>query len=405
MLWLGSCDGTIATGGPLFALLGRRRSCRGIDLSSLHRILVVRLDDIGDLVLSTPFLRNLRNVVPRAFITLVVKPSVYDLVEHCPYVNEVLTYDPGPLQEITSPDRQWRTLRFAARYLWRRRFDVAIVPRWDADLYHASFVAYWSGAIRRFGYSEQVIEHKRAMNRGYDRLYSHVLFDNALKHEVERGLDLIRFMGGCAQSSSLELWSTILDEERIRHMLQTHGVGQQDVLIALGIGAASQTRRWPLTNFIQLGKWLQQQCGARMVIVGGPEEVSMGRTLQQSLNGGVINAVGTTSLRELGVLLKACALFIGNDSGPMHVAAAAGVPVVEISCHPADGNPHLSNAPRRFGPWGVASAIVQPATGVGECRESCTANEAHCIRNVDMRAVQKAVATCLLKQPSPAMQV
>jgi ADP-heptose:LPS heptosyltransferase len=83
-------------------------------------------------VLSTPFLRNLRNVVPRAFITLVVKPSVYDLVEHCPYVNEVLTYDPGPLQEITSPDRQWRTLRFAARYLWRRRFDVAIVPRWDA---------------------------------------------------------------------------------------------------------------------------------------------------------------------------------------------------------------------------------------------------------------------------------
>ena len=216
---------------------------------------------------------------------------------------------------------------------------------------------------------------------------------------------MIRFMGGDAKSPSLQLWTTAADEERVKHMLEIHGVGTEEVLIAFGPGAASKTRRWPLNKFVELGKWLQQTRGARIVIVGGPEEVSIGRTLEQSLDVRVINAVGVTSLRELAVLLKACALFIGSDSGPMHVAAAAGVPVVEISCHPANGNPHLSNSPCRFGPWGVVSAIVQPETGAGSCRDSCTINEAHCIRNVEVAAVQKAVTACLLKTPSSPMQL
>jgi heptosyltransferase-2 len=387
----------------LLTMLGRRNHGKAIDLASSQRILVIRLDDIGDMVLSTPLIRGLRDAAPAAFISLVVKPSVFNLVEHCPHVDEILTYDPGPLGEPSTPARMRNTLGFTAHHLWRRRFDVAVVPRWDADLYHATFMAYWSGALWRIGYSEQVIEHKRVINRGYDRLFSHVLCTSALKHEVERGLDVLRFMGARSTNPQLELWPTAQDERSVLEFLQSHGATKQDMLVALGPGAASETRRWSPNNFIELGKWLQKWYQARIVIVGGAESISTGQTIQQSLGAGVINAVGATTLRELGVLLKSCALYIGNDSAPMHMAAAVRIPVVEISCHPKNGNPQLSNSPVRFGPWGVVSAILQPENGKDSCREACTVPLAHCIHDVEVGSVQEAVKACLLQAAHPAM--
>lgn len=80
-------------GEPLFWLMGLRGKGEEINLSRIRRVLVVRLDDIGDMVLTTPFLRELRRNIPKSWITLVVKPRVYNLVETCPYVNEVLSCD------------------------------------------------------------------------------------------------------------------------------------------------------------------------------------------------------------------------------------------------------------------------------------------------------------------------
>lgn len=402
--WLASSKGTVAYGEPLLRLLGHRRHGRTIEHSALRRLLIVRLDDIGDMVLTTPFVRELRRMLPLAWITLVVKPSVYDLVEHCPYVNEVVTYDPGPLGEATTPDRMWRTLRFAARHLWRRTFDMAIVPRWDADLYHASFVAYWSGARWRVGYSEHVIEHKSSMNQGFDQLYSHILPDRTVKHEVERGLDLIRFLGSRAEHASLELWATEADETYVRNMMQSHHVHKANRLIAFGPGAASATRQWPVDSFIKLGRWLLDKYPLRIVVVGGPNECILGRQIEESLGERVVNVVGATSLRELGVLLKTCLLYVGNDSGPMHLAAAARVPVVEISCHPASGNQNLSNSPKRFGPWGVVSRVLQPERAAAPCQGSCTSRDAHCIRLVSVATVREAVTACLLQNHHQAIQ-
>src|SRR5262245_2694196 len=79
-------------GEPLFWLLGLRGKKRGIDLAQVENVLIVRLDEIGDVVLMTPFLRELRRLLPTAWITLVVKPALQELVALCPYTNEVLTY-------------------------------------------------------------------------------------------------------------------------------------------------------------------------------------------------------------------------------------------------------------------------------------------------------------------------
>jgi heptosyltransferase-2 len=216
-------------------------------------VLVVRLDELGDLVLTVPFLRELRRNLPDASITLLVKPAAYNLMELCPYVDQLLTFDwttDGRYPVIT---RHWRALQAARRALWSRPLDLAVVPRWDTDTYHAGFVAYFSGACWRLGYSENVNTDKKRLNANFDRLFTHVLNGMALKHEVARNLDIIRSLGGTVQDDRLELWFSPEDIAFGEAHLAAHGLRSDDMLIAFGPGKRDRKRRWPLSRFIELG--------------------------------------------------------------------------------------------------------------------------------------------------------
>jgi heptosyltransferase-2 len=375
-------------GEPFFCLIGMRRKGRGVALSQVNRVLVVRLDEVGDVVLTTPFLRELRRNLPQARITLVVKPAVYNLMERCPYVNQVLTYE----YSLGLLRRHYRAVRLAYKHLWRHWFDLAIVPRWDADFHHATFVAYFSGARCRVGYSENVVDYKRYVNRGFDLLFTHLLCDDTLKHEVDHNLDVIRFLGGAVQDTRLEIWLNPEDEVFAKQVLESHRIHSGELLIALGPGKYDPKRRWPLLRFVELGAWLKKEYDARIVVVGGQEEQSLGQGLREKLGDSLINLVGETTLRQAGALLKQCHLYIGNDYGLKHIAAAVGVPVIEINGHPLDGLPSHPDSPRRFGSWGVPNRVIQPLKALAPCSNACNAGQAHCILTITVEQVKDAVS-------------
>lgn len=361
------------------------------DLSQLKRVLIVRLDEIGDVVLTTPFLRELRRNLPDAWITLVVKPAVYNLVELCPYVNEVLTYDWRVGGRFPNLRLHWRALKLAFRNLWKKKFDLAILPRWDADYYHATFLTYFSGASKRVGFSEKVIENKRRRNRDFDRLFTHVLNDNALKHEVNHNLDLIRFLGGTLRNDALESWLSSEDEYFADNFLKSHGIQNDNLLIAFGPFSGSPKRMWPISNFNKLGVWLTKKYNTNIILIGGKDVKPLGVKLQCKFGKAVIDAVGKTTLRQTSALLKRCNLFIGNDAGPMHLAAAVGIPVIEVSCHPKRSSKQHPNSPVRFGPWGVSHYILQPERTQYPCSDACTATQAHCILGITVDQVKDVV--------------
>ena len=382
-------------GELLFGLLGFRCKGKDIVLSKLKRILVVRLDEIGDVVMTTSFLRELRRNLPDAWITLVIKPAVYNLVELCPYVNEILTFDwniQGRFQQIKLHKR---ALNFAWKHLWKRRFSLAIIPRWDFDHCHATFVTYFSGATWRLGYSENVIAHKKQANENFDLLLTHIINDNTLKHEVEHNLDVISFLGGTIQEEQLEIWLGTEDEAFADQILNSNRVSHNDILFAFGIGAGEFKRMWSISNFIELGIWLKGNYDARILVIGGLKEKLLGEELQQQLGNAVINVAGLSTLRQTGALLKRCHIYIGNDAGQMHLAVAAQIPVIEISCHPLDGLPLHSNSPRRFGPWKVPNVILQPEKATEPCSGACISKQAHCILGVPVHQVKDAVVTLL----------
>jgi ADP-heptose:LPS heptosyltransferase len=387
---LASARAARALAEPVFRLRGRREASTELALCRMKNILVVRLDEIGDVVLTSPFLRELRRGAPAAHITLVVKPGTRNLVERCPHVDEVLTFDGSARGRLAALEVRARTWKMARKELWPQRFDLAILPRWDADYTHATFLAYFSGAAARIGFSENVNRVKQQINRGNDQLLTHALYDHAAKHEVEHNLDVLRALGGEVRDTRLELWLAPEDEAFAEATLAARSAGAR--LVAFGVGAGARKRRWPVSRFVEVGRRLCGEGPTRIVVVGGAEDGLAAEKLERELGIAVINLTGKATLRQTAATLKRCDLFIGNDAGPMHLAAAAGVPVIEICCQHRGGSPLDANSPVRFGPWGVESVVLQPERPGGTCAETCLAGMPHCILGVSPKHVQQAIA-------------
>jgi len=367
------------------------RAGQAADLRAAERILVLRLDEIGDLVLMTPFLRELRRSAPRAWITLVVNPGTRNLVEFCPYVNEVLVFDVRFKGRLSRIRRRGRAFAFARMHLWRRRFDLTIVPRWGADYFEATLLAYYSGADSRVAYSERLHEVKARLNRGYDRLLTQALEGAGPKHQVEWNLDVLQPLRGNITDRRLELWLTGDDREFAGKELAAQGIRDGEVLMALAPGSRAMKRCWPIERWVELGRRLNQEYETRLVVIGSQSESDLGACLEKALGSAAINLVGRATLRQSSAILERCSLTVSNDSGPMHLAAAAGSAVVEISCHPRGGDPSHENSPSQFHPWGVPYIALQPDPAIFPCSDSCNSEVPHCILGIDVETVQQAV--------------
>ena len=357
-----------------------------------REILVVALMEAGDMVLLSPFLRELRRAKASARITLVCLPGSAILYRDSAYVDEVVPFA-ATLPRLLRPALLPRRARiFAERHL-RGRFDLAIVPRWDTDHYLASAVSLFSRASRRVGYSERVNPRKQILNAGFDTLFTDVVQSVGVAHEVERHTTLLRALGCEPVSDALTISLTASDRDRAAAELS--GVSKERTLVAFGVGAADPKRRWPIARFAELGQRLQRDHGAHVIVVGGPGDVAAQGDLMGQLGANATGLAGQLTLRETAAVLERSTLFVGNDSAPLHLAVAAGVPSVEISCHPATGNPLHNNAPERFGPWRARSTVLRPAAALPPCLDSCRATTPHCILEVSSDMVVSASADLL----------
>lgn len=371
------------------------RSTAGV--SGVRRILVIKPDGIGDLVVAVPFLRELRRAWPAARIHLVVAAHAANLLETCPYVDQVLKLRLPPADRWWSPlSRRFAALSFARRYLWSTSYDLAIVPRWGRDLFESSFLAFISGAPWRVGFSEHVSAEREMHDRGDDQFFTHALTDRSICHEVRRNLRLLSLLGVDPLEDRLEISLSDDDELFADGVL---AATSPDSVVALGPGAGSPKRMWPIQRFVDVGRWLADQ-GFAIVVVGGPGEEALGEELWRYVAGELIDLTGRATLRQSAAVLQRCVLFCGNDAGPMHLAAAAGIPVVEISCHPRGGDDLHPNSPTRFSPWGVPNRVVrpdEPADGCATdgCATGCRVPAPHCIANVPVASVIAGVASLL----------
>lgn len=334
-------------------------------VNEIKNILIIRLDGIGDVILSFPFFRELRKNFPHSFITLLVGPAVYDLVENCPYFNKVLSFQ---WQGYSAMPFLWQ-LEMAKKYLenifGEKKFDLSIVPRFDVDYYGATVLSYCSGAPWRIAYSEKVRPLKSKINKNFDALSTDILSTDDVKHEVLRGLDIIHYLGGIVFDDTLKYWGTIDDLSNIKSLFDRECTGAKKFFLAVGIGASSPAKTWPVGKFIEVISLLYKEnphiC---FVLVGGKDEIFFAENIRMALPQiSCINLVNRVTLRQLGAAFRYVDVYFGNDTGPMHLAAACGCKIVEISRMPQNGDISLAASDYRFGPWKVPNVIIRPKCG------------------------------------------
>jgi len=342
----------------------------------MKRILIIRTDRIGDVTLSTPAVKALREACPGAHIAFMVRPYARGIVEGNPYLDEVIIYDKYGIHKGF-----FATLFFAWR-LKMKRFDTAIILH---PTNRAHIIAFVAGIPNRIGWGRKL-----------PALLTISLKDEKYlgqKHEFEYTLDILKAVGVEISDKSLYLSVKEEDKASISAKLFERGVVDSDILLAVHPGASCPSKRWPLDRFASLIDRLRSHYDVRIVLVSGPEEAAQIAELKPALADKVVDISGETSVGELAALLKRCKLFISNDSGPVHIATAVGTPSIVIF-----GRKQPGLSPRRWGPTGKSDITLHKDVGCEMCLAHDCEKGFQCLKAVTIDEVFDAVERLLKKR-------
>jgi len=318
----------------------------------LKRILVVRTDRLGDVILTLPMFPLLRRCFPDASIAVLIRRYTAELLEGNPYIDEVLWYDRDdglvPFREMCA---MLRARRFAAAVVVYPRFRLAwLMFRSGIPLRIGTGYRYYSPLFNR-----KVFEHRK----------------DARRHEVEYNLRLLEEIG-CTVPASWKPEFTIVVPDAVRAsidgLLSSLGVASKKIVV-LHPGSGGSAREWPLRSFGALARRLADR-GFAVLVTGTQDEEQKVRAVVSASGGTALSVAGKCSLKQLAALLQRAKLFVANSTGPLHLAVAMGTPVVGL--YPQ----HTAMSATRWGPYTDKKAVLVPDRPI-DCT-ACIENETEC---------------------------
>lgn len=297
-----------------------------------QRMLVIKLSSLGDIVHALPAVAALRQRFPHARLTWMVKEIWAPILEGNPDIDDIL-----------SVNVSWQNWPNIFRTLRGGQFDLVVDFQ---GLFRSGIFGAMTGARTRVGFARA--------REGARWFYTHQVplpevtpssWRLLEVHAVDRNLGLITFLGGHSSAPVFHLPALSSDGLIVETMLQDANVQNHEHLIALAPWTRSVMKSWPLGRFVDLAIELVQWANVRVVLLGGPSEISAAREFNRLEAQGLINLVGRLSLSQLPALLRRMHLLIGNDSALIHLAAGVGIPVLAIfgPTHPKATGPYPLN--------------------------------------------------------------
>jgi len=332
------------------------------------KILIVRLGAIGDVVNALVFATALKRAFPDVHIGWAVHVLSEPLVRDHPMVDHV--------------------------HLWRRERGVAgffeVLRDVRAEGYELAVDLqriFKSGALARLSGARRVVGYDRARSKEASYWWSkeHIPAGDPGAHMIEQYLEVARYLGVSEPQAEHLLPTDAAADAWAQQLVQE--LGEAPLLI--NIGASKPENRWPTENFGQLAQRCIDELDLHVCFTGGPDDrPEAARAVEVAQRPArLTNLVGETSLRELAALQSRARLFVGCDTGPMHLAAASGVPVVALF-GPAD--------PRRTGPWGARHRVVGPGA---KAASGTTRIATRAMRDIGVQDVFEFVDTSLRDDP------
>ena len=340
------------------------------------RILVIKMTALGDVVLAVPALRALREKFPRAYISVLVSLQCRPILQRCPYINEVITYD-------NRDRRSMGEMLRLARRLQRGNFDIVV------DLQNnrrSHILGALSFAPQRYGYD----------NKKFSFLLNYRVKERKTSlSPVEHQFGSLNLLGIKSNIDQLELWPSSFDFDWAESFLQNQWLAEGQRLVGINISAGSGwlTKRWSLEKFDQLADLLARE-HIRVVITGTKLDKEMALRFRQRSCAKPIDACGKTSIMQFACLLEHCRVFVTPDSAPMHIAAAMKVPFVALF-GPTDPQRHLPPT-RDF-------IVIKKPLKCSPCyKRKC--RRVSCMKRITVEEVYQAIKQLLEVKKVPKVQ-
>ncbi|MDE0636441.1 MAG: lipopolysaccharide heptosyltransferase II [Candidatus Poribacteria bacterium] len=310
-----------------------------------ERILVVKLDHLGDVLLATPVFSNLRLAYPNTELHALIGTWGRIILENHPDVDKVLEYN-SPAFCRSEQRTSLKNALQLYRQLRHHKYDLLVELRGD---WRTVCFALLRVTPRRLNRASLQIANKL----GFPRFSG--------THETVRNLDVLRRSG---IPTSIETTTFSVDRENEKwasNFLKTHQIQIEQPFIVIHPGSPIPLKRWDPKRYAELADWLIAQKRAQILFVGVKDEIPIINQIQDRMQGKSTNIAGKTNITQLASILQVCSMFIGNDSGPMHLAAAVGTQTIGLY-GPSD--------PKRFGPVGNKCQTIQKKFDCPPCSGS-----------------------------------
>jgi lipopolysaccharide heptosyltransferase II len=352
-----------------------------------RRLLAIRLDSLGDVLMTGPALRALAS--RGAHVTLLTSPAGADPARLLPGVEEVIVYD-APWMKATAPRSGPALERAMISRLRRGAFEGAVIfTVYSQSPLPAALLCHLAGIRLRAAHCRE---------NPYQLLTDWVREPEPLeveRHEVERQLALAAELGLNASDTDLRVTLPPPASERVQRLLTEIELDQRRPWLVLHPGATAPSRRYPVDRYAAAARTLIDEHGWQVVVTGGADDAALAERLTAKLGGRVISLAGRLNLAELAALIARAPLFIGNNSGPAHLAAAVGTPPVVLY---ALTNPQHT-------PWGVPSRVLSHDVPCRNCYSSvCRAGHHLCLLGIEPAEVVAAALSLHAEVgPAPAL--
>ncbi len=335
-----------------------------LEPDNIKRVLLISATGLGDTLFSTPAIRALKENFPSWELEVLGHRQYGALLEHNPYVARLWAY----------PGRNWRLVPLA-RTLRRRGYDLVIILHGNDP--EATMLAYRTGSPFIIG----------SAFSPFSFIYAgRVKVKDPLEHAIERRLNAVRLLGADTRDKRMDLFLPPEELERAGDILCQHFGAVPPMLLALHPTGSDPYKWWPAEFFVRVGNFLYETYGAALLIISGGQDRQVSEDLAGRMSGPTLVTGGRYSLLTTAALLSKCRLLVANDSGPLHMALALGVPAIALIG---------ADDPRRIGPYEVQwGAYLHKREQVCD-QELCLTRQ--CPDNLCLKAIEVDEVVNLIK--------
>ncbi|MDE1890237.1 MAG: putative lipopolysaccharide heptosyltransferase III [Planctomycetota bacterium] len=338
---------------------------------NFKKVLIIKLRYIGDVLLTTPVIRCVRENLPDVYISVLVNKGTEDTILYNPDINEILLIDRGKVKGGNVLSRMLSQLRLILD-IRKKMFDL-VIDLTDGD--RAAILSYISGAKVRVGFNSE--------NKIRGRLYNLVVRPEGIRHIVDYQLEAVSALGLKIDRPELVLNIPEEYDAYVKETLKGFNIDEDEPYVIIHPGGRWWFKCWPPESYAGLIDRIQGELGIKVVITGGGKEEKVVEKIISFMKTKPYSLLNKTTILQLASIIKRACLFVGNDNGPMHISVAVGTPVIAL---------FGSSDPRVWGPWGANHTIIYKSVECSPCRHTgCDKGEYNCMKVISVEEVMKEV--------------